>query len=241
VDVYDEWTSHKVPFDDPHVRQAMETFGQVAFSSGFVAGGSASIGQTRNASAVSAMLSNPPGCWMHLESSALAFALPPTVKQGVDLGAFVMPPLQGNGPPIVVSGLFAAAVSDRPEVREFIRRLLDPEWGVALAQPENTVFQPANLAFNTDRCRVPTLDPKANALRLELCRAMHDALAAGQVRWDGSDLMPAAIGIVDDQGRPGAFFQGMLDYVDQGPDSIDRILASIEDSWQKYDSVHPQS
>ena len=29
----------------------------------------------------------------------------------------------------------------------------------------------------------------------------------------------------------GTFWQGMVDYIDQGPDSIDQVLAEIEASW----------
>jgi hypothetical protein len=169
---------------------------------------------------------------MHLSSTRLAYSLAPTVRVGADIGAFELPPIASQTPPAIpVLGPTAAAVTDRPEVREFMHRLLDPQWGMALANRPNSVFHPANLLFNTDHCRTPGLDDQTNALRLQLCRTMHDALADGQVRWDGSDLMPPAIGDVYN-GKRGAFFQGMLDYVDQGPTSIDSVLSGIENQWR---------
>ena len=44
--------------------------------------------------------------------------------------------------------------------------------------------------------------------------------------------MPVEIGGVSDTGQHrGAFLQAMLDYVDQGPTSLDDVLASIDVAW----------
>ena len=60
------------------------------------------------------------------------------------------------------------------------------------------------------------------------------ALAAGVFRFDASDLMPAEIGgaTEDDDGETvaGAFWQGMLDWVD-GVRSIDQVFADIDAEW----------
>jgi len=43
--------------------------------------------------------------------------------------------------------------------------------------------------------------------------------------------MPVEIGAVSDTGQRGAFLQAMLDYVDEGPSSLDDLLASIDAAW----------
>jgi hypothetical protein len=145
-----------------------------------------------------------------------------------------LPSITGAPPPITVTGLTAVALTDRPEVRELMRRFLSPDWGIAWAQHPNSAFYPANLAFNTDNCRAADLDENTNMLREQLCRDVHDAIATGQLRWDGSDLMPDAIGSTAGT-KPGAFQQGMLDYVNDGPGTADQILARIEANWQTLD------
>jgi hypothetical protein len=41
--------------------------------------------------------------------------------------------------------------------------------------------------------------------------------------------MPPDVGSINETtGTPGAFYQGMLDYVDHGPDNLDQILTEIE-------------
>ena len=54
--------------------------------------------------------------------------------------------------------------------------------------------------------------------------ALHAALSSDTFRFDASDLMPPPIG---DQ----AFFQAMMTYVAEGPDSLDRILAELDAAW----------
>ena len=51
-----------------------------------------------------------------------------------------------------------------------------------------------------------------------------DALAIDAFRFDASDLMPVEIG-------ERAFWKGMLTYLDEGPGSVDRILAELEAAW----------
>jgi hypothetical protein len=57
-----------------------------------------------------------------------------------------------------------------------------------------------------------------------------NALAAGVWRFDASDLMPIKIGAASYEEGPGAFYQGMLDYVD-GVRTMDQALSDIEAAW----------
>ena len=59
---------------------------------------------------------------------------------------------------------------------------------------------------------------------------LRNALEADQWRFDASDYMPWDVGAGPND-RPGPFMQGMIDYIDQGPESLDEVLAEIDASW----------
>jgi hypothetical protein len=50
------------------------------------------------------------------------------------------------------------------------------------------------------------------------------------LRVDASDAMPADIGTQRDSLEPGAFWQGMLDWVD-GTRSLEQVFADIDAEW----------
>jgi alpha-glucoside transport system substrate-binding protein len=232
LDAYDRWTVHQIPFTSPTIRQAMQDFGDIAFGAGFVQGGPGAIAGTNRKTAVEPMVSSPPGCWLYYQGSFLATELPGGAIIGRDVGFFPLPPITAGTPaPALGGGNIAVAITDRPEVRELMRWLLDRQWGATWAANKDSVFLSANLDFDSSNCRAPDADDATNAARVALCRQIHDALAAGQWRFDASDQMPPVIGQQSTSGGPGAFLQGMLDFVNDGPSSVDKILASIDAAW----------
>ena len=48
---------------------------------------------------------------------------------------------------------------------------------------------------------------------------------------DASDLMPGKAGVVDADGNSGAFAKGMVTYLGEGADSLDRVLTPIDTAW----------
>ena len=57
------------------------------------------------------------------------------------------------------------------------------------------------------------------------------AIATDHLRLDGSDQMPLPIGqLLADDGLGGAFWQGMVDWVD-GDRSIEEVFADIDAEW----------
>ena len=230
VDVYDQWAAHKLPFEAAPVRQAMQMLGDIVFPDGFVRGGAQSISRRDGLDAVDPMFANPPGCWLYDSASFLLDGgLPPGAQAGVDVGFFVLPGLtEGSPTPLFGGGDFAAALKDRPEIREVMRRILDPSWGAQWAAAPNVEFLPANTGFDPEHCRPSGVPAATGDLRVQLCRANRDAVASGQWRFDASDLMPVGIGSPAEDGTPAAFWQGMLRYVDQGPGSAEAILQGID-------------
>lgn len=185
------------------------------------------------------MLSDPPGCWLYHHGSFVHHELPSGTRLGVDVNYFRMPPVEPGGEaPLFGGGYLMAAMTDRPEVRELVHQVLRPEWGQAWASHPVSDFLPANIGFDSHQCADPNADARENDARVRLCHEAQAVVSAQQWRFDASDLMPGAVGSIDDEGRPGAFYTGMLAYLEQGPDSIRRILADIEATWA---SLSPES
>ncbi len=235
VGFYDRWMAGEVGFDHPTVRQAVAMFGEVVFGEGFVLGGGRSAADIHFARSIDSLSADPPHCWMSLNGSWMLDA----VRQdtGADVGFFVMPPLEvGGDAPVVGEPLMLAAYRDRPEVRKFVTSLFDRNWGVRWADDAAMTYLSPSRGFGVHHCRsdelYDLLRVAANEVRVSLCEVQRDTLNAGLQRFDASEHMPVAIGGEEssDGIEPGAFLQGMLDYVIRGPDSLDEVLADIEEA-----------
>ena len=229
VDAYDRWMSGDLHFDDPIVRQAFDLFGEIAFTDGFVRYGSDAIGRTSQFDAMDHLATDPPGCWMNYTGDWMGNNV--RFATGGEAGFFVLPPIERDGDtPVLGFSATIGAFRDRPEVREFVRWMLDPRWGARWASDPNRTFLSPNVHFDPEDCRAPDLPDDVNVVRVQLCELQRDTLIAGLQRPDASDEMPGEIGGVDDRGR-GAFLQAMLDFVDEGPTNRDQLLASIDEAW----------
>jgi alpha-glucoside transport system substrate-binding protein len=202
------------------VRSAWEHFGQIAFSEGYV---SEPPERMNLAVASNAMFLEPPGCWLYQSGSFAPYMFPMDVFPD-QYSVFTFPTLEPeHASAMIGAGEFAMVLGDRPEVREFVRWMFSPEFGVGWAEhPANIVVLP-NTRFDLDNY-------EADAMRIQ-AEAVRAALLDGTLRFDGSDLMPGAVGSLDEQGAVGSFWTGIVDYLRQGPESLDEILARIEESW----------
>ncbi|HEX6129056.1 MAG TPA: extracellular solute-binding protein [Candidatus Limnocylindria bacterium] len=236
VELYDQWLAHEIGFEHPVVRDAFARFGQLMFRSGSVLGGIDAVGSVNWEDAMAPLVSDPPECWLNLGASYQEVALPDDARLGTDVGHFVLPPIDYGGvAPLVAEVRVVGAFRDRPEVREFIRWVISPDWGASQASdPTGTRLVPI-AASNVDNCRAAELPAEANAERVQMCQELTDAIITGQLRLDASDFMPPEIGGViqrnEQGGARGAFLQGMLDYAAEGPESLDRILATVDEAW----------
>jgi DNA-binding SARP family transcriptional activator/ABC-type glycerol-3-phosphate transport system substrate-binding protein len=210
--VYDRWTFHEIPFDDPVVRQAFEHFGEVVFGRGNLQYGVGGAVDTNIFQAhIPLVEANPPGCWLYYFPSFLFDE--PTI--GVKTDAFEFPAVDaGRANRLLGAGSVVVALSDRPEVRDLMRFLFSPEFGKELAT-SGAGMLPANRRFDRSN-----YDPFWRR-QAELLDA---ALAADTFRFDGSDLMPPPIG-------NDLFWHAMIRYLQQGPDSLDAILTDLEAAW----------
>lgn len=213
ADVYDQWTTGEIPFNDPRVVAAIEDFGWFAKTEGFVAGGAQAVGTTDFRESPNGLFASPPMCYLHHQASFIPSFFPEGTEMGLDADFFYMPAYESQpdlGTPVLGAGTLAMITRDTPAARAFIEFLKTP---IA-----HEVWM-AQTGFLT-----PFTGANAEAYGDDTLKAMGEILTdATTFRFDGSDLMPGAIGA-------GAFWTGMVNFV--GGASAEEAATQIENSWQ---------
>jgi alpha-glucoside transport system substrate-binding protein len=215
-DVYDQWVTHEIPFDDPAVKAAAETFGEILFAEGYVLGGAANTAAIAFGDAPTPMFDDPPKCWLHRQASFINSFFPDTAEAGVDYDWFPLPPIDQEGTLYAGELSVVGTNGNRPEVVDFLKRFIaeDVQCEMGGVTASSRISPNVNVGP----------DCYANDILAGASEVLTDALKSGTGRFDASDLMPAAVG-------SGSFWTGMIDYVTGGPDSLDGVLADIEASW----------
>jgi len=214
TDVYDQWVSHDIPFNDPAVQTAAETFGEVMFADGYVLGGADQTPVVPFGDAPGPMFQDPPGCWLHRQASFINAFFPPEAEAGVDYDWFAFPPIDQEG--TLFAGEFMVTFRDAPEVRDFIEQFTSEE--VQCAQGGEVASSRISPNINVgEECY-------ANQILAESSVILTTALAEDTGRFDASDQMPPAVG-------SGSFWSEMMAYMQQGPDSVTQVLDEIESTW----------
>jgi alpha-glucoside transport system substrate-binding protein len=218
VDTYDQWVNHEIPFNDPAVANAAEVFGDVMFADGYVLGGAADTPSISFGSAPLPMFEDPPGCWLHRQATFIigAAPFPENAEAGVDYDWFPLPPIDQEG--TLYAGEFAVVgtAGNRPEVVDFLQQFADAPIQCAQGADPGSSRISANINVGPD-CY-------ANQILADSAAVLTDAIANDTGRFDASDLMPGEVGA-------GSFWTGMVEYMQEGPDSLQGILDEIESSW----------
>lgn len=211
-EVYDKWIKHEIPFNDPAVIGAIDEFGWF-IQDKFVPGGRAAVATTDFRDSPKGLFSSPPQCYMHHQASFIPSFFPEGTQAGTDADFFYFPAYEGKdlGKPVLGAGTLAFITKDSPAARAFIEFLKTPiAHEIWMAQKSFlTPLKTANVELYGD----PTMKKMGEIL-----------LSADTFRFDGSDLMPGAVGA-------GTFWTGMVDYV--GGKSAADVTATIESSWPK--------
>jgi alpha-glucoside transport system substrate-binding protein len=216
LETYTEWYQHGIPFNDPAVVSAAQTFGDVMFHPGYVLGGAENTPSVEFGEAPLPMFDDPPGCWLHRQASFINAFFPKGTEAGVDYDWFPLPPIDQEGTLFAGELAVVGTAGNRPEVKDFLDRFMAEDVQCALAgDPASSRISP-NINVGPE-CY-------ANEILADSSAVLTEALANGTGGFDASDLMPAAVGA-------GSFWTGMVDYMRQGPDSLDGIMQEIQDSW----------
>jgi alpha-glucoside transport system substrate-binding protein len=218
VDTYDQWVNHEIPFNDPAVANAATVFGDVMFADGYVLGGAADTPSIAFGAAPLPMFEDPPGCWLHRQATFIigAAPFPEDAEAGVDYDWFPLPPIDQEG--TLYAGEFAVVgtAGNRPEVVDFLRQFADQP--IQCAQGADAASSRISANINVGP------DCYANQILADSAAVLTDAIANNTGRFDASDLMPGEVGA-------GSFWTGMVQYMQEGPDSLSTVLDEIEASW----------
>jgi alpha-glucoside transport system substrate-binding protein len=217
VDVYDQWVNHEIPFDDPQIVAAAETFGEVMFKEGYVLGGIRNTPDIAFGDAPLPMFEDPPKCWLHRQATFINSFFPEGTEAGVDYDWFPFPPIDQEG--ILFGGELTVigTAGNRPEVKDFLEKFIGQEVQCAMGGVEASSRVSPNVEVGGD-CY-------ANDILGAAAEVLAEANEAGSGRFDASDLMPAEVG-------SGSFWTGMVKYVQGGSvDNAASILGEIEASW----------
>jgi|HigsolmetaAR206D_1030411.scaffolds.fasta_scaffold00513_22 alpha-glucoside transport system substrate-binding protein len=213
---YDQWTTHGVPFNDPRVVEAVDQVGSILKNPRYVNGGYGDVKSLTTTAFQEGGLPILQGqCWMHRQANFYANYLPDGTKVGPDgdAYAFYLPPVDpSKGKPLLGGGEFTVAFTDNPAVQAVRRYLASADYANARAKLGNWISPNKHLDINNVAEEVDKLSMQV---------LLDDAAI---FRFDGSDLMPAAVGT-------GTFWKGMIDWVN-GKDTKS-TLDFIEGSWPK--------
>jgi alpha-glucoside transport system substrate-binding protein len=210
-DVFDQWVAHKIPFDDPRVATALNRVGQILRNPKYIYGGAKTVATTSFQEAGLPVLEQK--CAMYRQASFYADAWPDaaTIAPDGDIFAFPLPPIDpSKGRQILVAGEFVGAFNDRPEVQALTAYLSTPDWANSRARIGGAVS--ANKG--SDPAKAQTSVEKLSA------KLLIDP--AVTIRFDGSDLMPAAVGA-------GTFWTGMTGWINGAGTAT--TLRRIEATW----------
>jgi alpha-glucoside transport system substrate-binding protein len=210
---YDKWLTNELKFDSPEVRKAVEAVTQIWFDDKYVYGGRKAIATTSFGDAPKPMFENPPKCWLHKQGNFITTFFPEGKVAGTDYAFFYLPPIDpAYGKPVLVAGDIYAMFNDRPEVRAVI------QFFSTGASVEGWVRAGGAISPHKDS----SLDWYANEVDRGVAEVIQNA---SSVRFDGSDLMPGAVG-------SGSFWKSMTSYV-SGSIDLDTALKEIDASWPK--------
>ena len=216
AEVYDQWVNHTIPFNDPKIISATDRAGSILKNDKYVNGG---YGDVKSISTTSFQEGGLPiiagKCALHRQASFYANQWPAgtTIAENGDVYAFYLPAVDpAKGKPVLVGGEYVVGFADRPEVQKVQTYLASGHYSNSRAKLGNWLS--ANKELDIANVESP--------IDKESVKILQDQSAV--VRYDGSDVMPAAVGA-------GTFWKGMTDWIN-GKDTKS-TLDFIEQSWPK--------
>jgi len=212
-EVYDQWVTNEIPFNDPRVVDVIDQFGAIVKNDQMVAGGTAAVAGTAFGDSPLGLFTVPPQCYLHRQASFIASFFPEGTVAGEDYDFFYLPPFESKdlGNPVLGSGNIVTIARDSPAARAFVEFLETPiAHEIWMAAP-NSAFLSAHMGANPEVYSSQALRDQGQIL-----------LNATTFRFDGSDLMPGPIGA-------GAFWTGMVDFVNGA--SAQQVADQIQAAW----------
>ncbi|MEO0768948.1 MAG: carbohydrate ABC transporter substrate-binding protein, partial [Cyanobacteria bacterium J06649_4] len=161
----------------------------------------------------------PPACYMHRQANFILTAYPEDKEPRIDYDFFPLPGIDERfGTPLLVAGDALVMFRDTDETRQLMTYLTTPEPYEVWAQDGNFIAPHLAIDINT----YPDIVIQRIAQHLQ---------DADVIRFDGSDLMPAAVGT-------GTFWSAMMSFAEG--ESAENIVQQIDDTWPTGSREQPQ-
>ncbi len=230
ADMYAQWYNHEIPFDDPTVVEAFNTFGEIFFGDGFVLGGPENVAGIIFEDSPGPMFSDPAGCAMLKQGSFIAnfFTQAADYEEGeeAEIGVFSFPTIDGN-PGAMGGGDTLIVFDDDPAIAAALKDWITPEWQCTLASASGGGIAEFGGHGVTGVERLPghkDVDPNCyeSDSAKTFAESITAALDANTFVFDASDLMPPEVG-------QETFWTGIIDWT-QGA-SAEEVTGAIEASW----------
>jgi len=211
-DMYDQLVAHEIPWTDQSVKDALTTLGQLIGKPEFVAGGfQGALGMSFEDS-VKAVFGADPSAATVYEGDFVAgvIATETEAEAGTDFDFFAFPSIEESPPAVVAGGDVVVMFNDTPAARRLLEYLATGEAGEIWAELGG---------FSS-----PNTDVALDAYPDDIARrAAEQLLEAESLRFDLSDLVPAAFG-----GTAGAGLWGRLQDWLANPSDIDGVTQRLE-------------
>ncbi|MEM6251626.1 MAG: ABC transporter substrate-binding protein [Cyanobacteria bacterium P01_D01_bin.156] len=209
-DVYDQWITHAIPFNDGAVQTAFEEFGNIILNEAYVVGGSVGAISTPFGDAPQGLLGDTPTCYLHRQANFISSFLPEGVNLEEDVDIFLLPGIDpAHGTPVLVAGDLFGMFKNTPEAQALMEYLATPT--------PHEIW--AELGGFLSPHKQVSLEVYPDSLSKKQAGFLTNAET---IRFDGSDMMPGAVGT-------GTFWSGVVDYVAGEP--VEDVLDAIEASW----------
>ena len=218
AEVYDQWVTHEIPFNDPRIAEAFDAVGEYLKNEDMVNGGIGDVSTQLTEAFQTAGLPILDGeCSLHHQATFYETFWNPeggdanTVAPDGTVYAFLLPPVEaGGGLNVTGGGEFPVAFRDAEEVEAFRTYLSSDLWA------NNRVGLGGVISANKG------LDPEVASS--DLLRQGIEILQDPETtfRFDGSDLMPGAVGA-------DSFWKGIVSWI-SGEDT-QQVLDTIEGTW----------
>ena len=209
-EAYSQWVEHELPFDSSEVINAFNEFGKILLNPEYVDGGAVGAVSTPFGDSPQGIFNEPPSCYMHRQANFIATFFPEDKEPEVDYDVFPLPEIDSQfGTPILVAGDAFGMFNDTPESRALMEYLATP-------QPHEIW---AGLGGFISPHKQVSTDAYPDITTQKIAQILADAEV---ISFDGSDMMPGAVGT-------GTFWSGIIDFA--VGDSAEDVTGSIESSW----------
>lgn len=213
-ETYDKWVANEIPFTDPAIKTAFDSVGEILLNPAYV---NAGYGKVKSINStpfgdVATTISDGTCALTHQASFFDGFIVDAggTVGPDGDVWAFITPAAEAGGQAVTGGGEIVAAFSDDADTQKVLEFLSSAEWANIRVGLGGVIS--ANTGLDPAKATSPILQ--------EAIKILQDPDTT--FRFDGSDLMPGAVG-------SGTFWKGMVNWINGT--STDEVLQSIEAGW----------